>query len=178
MSQVIAGNCYDLLSILLCHPEQNYLDVVEALSEFSTSKHGVRHLRAFMSEMSGLSLSEIQELYSKTFDLSPLCSPALSVHLFGVESFKRSHLMVGLLDMYAKASYASSGESADHMSTVIGFLPYASLSEQKEITSFIVLPGLKKMAEFLGTRNNPFAHLLFGTCEIVEAEVRREAVHA
>ncbi|MCB1060155.1 MAG: hypothetical protein KDB65_07980 [Calditrichaeota bacterium] len=178
MSQSIVGNNFEHLAILLSHPQVNYLELAQALADSVDSKHATRHIRAFLKEIESFSITDIQELYSKTFDLNPVASPALSVHLFGVESFKRSHLMVGLLDMYRETSYVSTGESADHMSTVIGFLPCASVVDRKELSTYVVLPGLMKMAEFLASKNSPFAHLLKAACEIVETEAGKEAVYA
>ena len=86
--------------------------------------------------------------------------------------------MVGLLDMYRSASYVSTGESADHMSTVIGFLPCASPVDRKELSTYVILPGLTKMADFLASKNNHYAHLLRAACEIVETEAGKETAYA
>ena len=121
---------------------------------------------------------ELQELYTRTFDHNPMCSPALSVHLFGVESFKRSHLMVGLMDMYRIAEFTVTGESADHMSTVVRFLPLAENGAREEVAQFILLPGMAKIAEFLDSKSNPYSYLMKATISIVAAETGKEATYA
>jgi len=178
MSRFIVGNNFEQLAVLLSHPQVNYLELAQVLAETVESKHATRHIRSFLKEVEWLTITDLQELYSKTFDLNPVTSPALSVHLFGVESFKRSHLMVGLLDMYHKTGYVSTGESADHMSTVIGFLPCATRADRKEIAKHVIIPGLMKMADFLASKNNPFSHLLRAACEIVDTEAGKQAAYA
>lgn len=144
----------------LSYPLKNCADCAAEFGRFKLPRKPRKALEEFGNAMSSFPLSEQQELYTRTFDLSPLCSPALSVHLFGVESFKRSHLMVGLLDMYRAADFDVQGETADHMPTVTRFLPHASSSDRQEIIQYILVPALTKMYELLSSKQNPYAHLL------------------
>lgn len=166
------------LATLLSHPQTGYLSTLESAIGSSSSKKSVKALKLFRDQIAGQSTSELQELYTRTFDLNPLCSPALSVHLFGVESFKRSHLMVGLLDMYRVTEFPTAEETADHMSTVVRFLPFPANEERQEVAEFILLPGLTKIAEFLESKSNPFSHLVNAAILIVAAEIRKEATYA
>ncbi len=166
------------LAILLCHPQADYLSVLNNLINSGLSKKSAKYLCTFRDAIADLSPFELQELYTRTFDLNPMCSPALSVHLFGVESFKRSHLMVGLLDMYRIADYPVSGESADHMSTVVRFLPLAENDAREEVAQFIVLPGMAKIAEFLDSKSSPFSYLMKATISIIAAETGKEITYA
>jgi len=169
--------CRDV-AVLLSHPQSDYLETLDKIINSGLNRKAARSLRTFRDAIGGLSLFELQELYTRTFDLNPMCSPALSVHLFGVESFKRSHLMVGLLDMYRAADFPTTGESADHMSTVLRFLPFVSNEEREEVAQFIFLPGLAKIAEFLGTKSNPYSDLMKATISIVAVETGKEATYA
>lgn len=166
------------LAVLLSHPQNDYLTTLERSINTPANRSSNKSLRAFRDAISGLTVTELQELYSQTFDLNPMCSPALSVHLFGVESFKRSHLMVGLLDMYRAVEFQTTGESADHMSTVVRFIPFASREDRAEIVQYILVPGLTKMAEFLESKANPFASLIRATISIVSVETNKEVAHA
>ena len=168
----------DELATLLSYPDSNYHSMLQKAVESSSSRKSAKALRTFQESIANLSESELQEFYSSTFDLNPLCSPALSVHLFGVESFKRSHLMVGLLDMYRAADFQTVGETADHMSTVVRFLSHSSSEEREEIAQFILLPGLTKIAEFLESKSNSFSHLVKAAAMIVAAETGKEAKYA
>lgn len=176
-NQQFVHSCRDL-AVLLSHPQSDYRSVLDRVINSDLNMKSVKPLRAFRDEISELSAFELPELYTRTFDLNPMCSPALSVHLFGVESFKRSHLMVGLLDMYRVAEYPATGESADHMSTVVRFLPYAENAAREEVAQFILLPGMAKIAEFLVSKSNPFSFLIKATISIVAAETGKEATYA
>ncbi len=166
------------LATLLSHPGEDYLRELDRLIASGVSKGALRVLRSYRDSISNFPVVELQELYTRTFDLNPLCSPALSVHLFGVESFKRSHLMVGLLDMYRIAGFSTEGESADHMSTVIKFLPYAAADDRSEIVHYILLPGLSKIESFLASKSNPFSSLIRAAIMVVAAETGMEAAYA
>ena len=175
MNDIGAQDCYAELATLLSHPQDDYDATVDSLiGVFNTQKAG-KLLREFRAAMAGLSATERQELYARTFDLNPLCSPALSVHLFGIESFKRSHLMVGLLDMYRTAAFPCDGEAADHMSTLVRFLPWAAPDERDELMHYVLLPGLEKIAAFLATKANPFSLLIVAAQAVITATAGKEA---
>ncbi len=168
----------DDFAALLSHPQQDHQLLLDKVLGSISNRKCLKALRMYQKEIAGLTPEDLQDLYTRTFDLTPLCSPALSVHLFGVESFKRSHLMVGLLDMYRQGNYPAAGETADHMSTVLGFLSYTSPEERSEIARFILLPALKKMTEFLESKSNLYAYLLSATSALVVAETGKEATYA
>jgi len=170
-------SCRDV-AVLLSHPQIDYFEVLDRVVNSGLNKKATKSLRAFRDTIGVLSLFELQELYTRTFDLNPMCSPALSVHLFGVESFKRSHLMVGMLDMYRAVDFPTTGESADHMSTVMRFLPFVMDEEREEVAQFIFLPGLAKIAEFLDSKSNLYSDLMKATISIVAAETGKEATYA
>jgi len=176
-AQQFDQSCRDV-AVLLCHPQSDYLETLDKIINSDLNKKAARSLRSFRDAIGSLSLFELQELYTRTFDLNPMCSPALSVHLFGVESFKRSHLMVGLLDMYRTADFPTTGESADHMSTVVRFLPFAENDARQEVAQFILLPGMAKIAEFLDSKSNPFSYLMKAAISIVAVETGKEATYA
>lgn len=176
-TQAFERFCQDV-SVLLSHPHTNYMNTLDRIIDSGINKHALKPLRAYRGAISELSIYELQELYTRTFDLNPMCSPALSVHLFGVESFKRSHLMVGLLDIYRVADFPVTGESADHMSTIVSFLPFASNEERDEVSQFILLPGLTKIAEFLEPKESPFASLIKAVIKVIAVETGKEAAYA
>lgn len=174
ITQSLSQACQGFAS-LLCHPQSDYIDILNRVIDSGVNKKAVKSLQTYQDLIRGLSVCELQEMYSRTFDLNPICSPALSVHLFGVESFKRSHLMVGLLDMYRTAGFAVAGETADHMSTVMQFLPIAASDEREEIMQFILLPGLAKIAEFLESKSSPYSYLIQAAISVLRQEAGKEA---
>lgn len=147
-------------AVLLSYPKVECVVISTQLDSLPLPRSSRKSLRAFLEATRDMTLSEQQELYTRSFDLSPLCSPALSVHLFGVESFKRSHLMVGLLDTYREAGFDYQSEAADHMAIVTRFLPHAPAQERGEIIQFILIPALRKMVELLKSKQNAYASLL------------------
>ncbi len=176
-NQHLERTCRDL-ALILSYPESGYLSALDEMIQSNINRKARKSLQEFRHAIDGMNTHDLQDLYTRTFDLNPMCSPALSVHLFGVESFKRSHLMVGLLDMYREANFPSRGESADHMSTVIQFLPFAGKEERRDILMLILVPGLTKIADFLESKGNPFAHAIMAAIAVLNLETGKEATYA
>lgn len=86
--------------------------------------------------------------------------------------------MVGLLDMYRIADFTVTGESADHTSTVVRFLPFAENDAREEVAQFILLPGMAKIAEFLDSKVKSIFLLDEGDYLVVAAETGKEATYA
>lgn len=119
-------------------------------------------LDAFERAVARLSFQELQDLYTRTFELSPSCVPYLSVHLFGQESFRRARLMTGLEEAYGKAGFdrASEGnELPDHLGVVLRAAAVFSEEEWRELIEMAMARPLAKMAGALDPKN-PYRHLL------------------
>lgn len=119
-------------------------------------------LDLFERAVARLSFQEIEDLYTRTFDLSPSCVPFLSVHLFGQESFRRARLMTGLEEAYQKAGFdrtEGGNELPDHLGVVLRAAEVFSDDEWRELREMVLARPLAKMAGALGAKN-PYRHLL------------------
>lgn len=121
----------------------------------------------FERAVARLPLEQIEELYTRTFDLSPVCVPFLSVHLFGQESFRRARLMTGLEEAYRKAGFDRSdgdgSELPDHLGVVLRAAEVFSAEEWRELVDLAMARPLACMAGALeapGARKNPYRHLV------------------
>lgn len=119
-------------------------------------------LDAFERAAARLSFQELEDLYGRTFDLSPSCIPFLSVHLFGQESFRRARLMTGLEDAYQKAGFdrtEGGNELPDHLGVVLRAAEVFSEEEWRELVEMVLARPLAKMAGALDPKN-PYRHLV------------------
>jgi len=100
---------------------------------------------AFQSLVASLPAGQLEEVYTGTFDLDPVCYPYVGYHVFG-ETYKRSVFLVALKERYRAAGYEVDGELADHVSVL---LRYLAGSEDVEDTGVILreamLPALQRM---------------------------------
>jgi nitrate reductase assembly molybdenum cofactor insertion protein NarJ len=112
-------------------------------------------LRDFLREISLLSLGQQQSLYTDTFDLAPVCSPYLGVHLFDEESRDRARLMVGL-----RMNGVEGPELPDHVAEVLGFASRFNEEDWGDLVELVLLPALTRMEEILRPSANPYRHLI------------------
>ena len=106
-----------------------------------------------------MSTEHAQELYTRSFDLSPVCVPYVSVHLFGAESFKRSELMTGLIAAYERVGFDRGTELPDHIALVLQCAPRFDADEWDDLAVLVLTPALEKMREALSNANSPWRHV-------------------
>jgi nitrate reductase delta subunit len=149
------------LGELFLYPRQDYRHLVgaaRALCDAQCCVLTAQALVAFDNAVGELSLDELQDLYTRTFDLTPRCVPYLSVHLFGAESFDRGRLMTGLDDAYRRAGFDRGSELPDHLGLVLRFATAFDETEWDELVTLCLARPLALMLGELQEAGNPFRH--------------------
>jgi nitrate reductase delta subunit len=101
-------------------------------------------LRSFVADAP---LGDIQELYTRTFDLDATYHPYVGHHLFG-ESYKRSAFMVGLKERYKAYDFVVEGELPDHLAVMLRYLSLCEDDVQvAEIVRDAMVPALERMVK-------------------------------
>ena len=110
-----------------------------------------------------------EELYFRTFDLSPQVVPYASVHLFGEESFKRAELLAALAEQYARVGYSAGTELPDHLAVLLRAAPVLPAFDElaRECLLFVVA----KMRRDAEQARNPYAHALNGAFALLAASL-------
>jgi len=135
-------------------------------------------LGRFRAAITPLGRDALEELHARTFDIMPMCVPYLSVHLFGEESFKRSELMLGLLDAYARSGWKLQGELPDHVGVVLQFAPQFPPEEWEELVEWCLTGPVGRMAGILEKKDNPYGHLFRAVHSVLQRTCGKEAIHA
>ncbi len=126
-------------------------------------------IQLFHERTRRLGTEELQELYTRTFDLNPACSPELGWHLFG-ERYERGLFMVKLRRLMRRAELPETGELPDHLAGVLELLPRMPAEEAAELAAACVLPALAKMRrELEDGGDHPYLPLLDLAARLVEA---------
>jgi nitrate reductase molybdenum cofactor assembly chaperone NarJ/NarW len=115
-------------------------------------------INQFQTFVNSTSISHLEEIYTSTFDVNPVCFPYPGFHLFG-ENFNRADFLVKLQQKYQEHGFnAPPNELADHLSVMLEFLstlePDAVLAQ--ELIEDCLLPALEKMNEGFKAEN-PYA---------------------
>ncbi len=141
---------YELYAELLDYPQPDLARTAERAG-----------LDDFAAWAAGVDPRELEEVYTRTFDLSAPCCLELGWHLFG-ETYKRGEFLVRMT-VAGRAHGVSPGtELPDHLSVVLRLL--ARLGEDEDPRGLVeeaILPALEKMiASVTGTGENPYRALL------------------
>ena len=125
-------------------------------------------IRQFADSTSGLSLEELQELYTRTFDINPLCALEVGWHLFG-ERYERGTFIVKMRQTLREYSLPESAELPDHLTHVLEALGEMNSDDAREFAHLFVLPALEKMLAAYDGKENVYANVLDG--------IRREVIN-
>lgn len=152
---------FDALAFLFRYPEGAYeLRVGEAFKAmFCGAPDAGTLLMRLQEEIAPLTPDQIEELYTITFDLSPVVSLEIGWHLFG-EAYERGRLLATLRAQLVKAGLDEGGELPDHLGNVLRLIPRLPDDEPAKFSRAYVLPALDKMLKPLENGENPFRHLL------------------
>jgi nitrate reductase molybdenum cofactor assembly chaperone NarJ/NarW len=117
-------------------------------------------MKSFASYSEMNPLEHLQEVYTRTFDLQPSCSPYIGYQLFG-EGHRRGYCLARLKERYRECSFSFANELPDHVAVMLRFLALVSDEEEsKELVEFCFTPALGKMIESLASDRNPYAQVL------------------
>lgn len=114
---------------------------------------------AFLQGLRPLSQGELEELYTRTLDLSPEFAPYLGFQMWG-DSYKRGSFMSQLSKAMLENEINRDGELPDHLVPVLRYLE--QVPEPVPELAQILEPALDKMVHKLQQEDpaNPYLHLL------------------
>lgn len=156
-----APGIYSLLGRVLTYPDPDYRGWVEQCRArlATTDPEAARRIERFSDETRGLVLVRLQELYTQTFDLNPVCSLEVGWQLYG-EEYTRGSFLVTVRQQMRRHGVPESVELPDHLTNV---LPLLDALEENEVRAFsltYLIPALKKMLPAFEGKNCPYAHIL------------------
>jgi nitrate reductase delta subunit len=145
------------------------MDFAEVLSYPSseTSKHAANcsslledseasHLmNSFSSYLGSHSLGRVSEVYTRTFDLQPSCSPYVGDHLFG-DGYRRGEFLVRLKERCAECGIDFGNELPDHISVILRLLAHVEGTEAVDLIDLCLSPALGRMLGSLNDDRNPY----------------------
>ena len=178
------GILFDLFADLLAYPTSAILQQAEeCLSQLQESHPDtVRAMEKFLHGLGQHTLERMQELYTTTFDMQPVCYPYLGYQLFG-ESYKRGAFMAQLNEAYHTMGYSAVQELPDHISIVLRFIGLDSTNRQGDFCQALlevgVIPALEKMLKVFGEQSkNPYFGLLSALHLFLVHSPEKELSHA
>jgi len=159
---------YNVLVALLTYPEADYPQRIEASVQVAPEPCR-EQLEAFAARMQGLRTDQLQELFTQTFDLNPMCSLELGWHLFG-ENYERGLLLVRVRQELRRHGLEESTELPDHLTHVLRLVERMEHETAADFVAACVLPALEKMLQALRDKENPFENVLLAVRNLLHSQ--------
>lgn len=152
---------YQVFSDLLSYPGADLPDTARRGAQAARFAPQAAEALASFAELARESGAEsMQELYTATFDLQPLCAPYVGYHLLG-EDARRGRFLMKLQEIYRKNGIVQRPEMADHLGHVLHFIAAApECAERAALVSDGLRPALDKMVAAFAEGDNPYGRLI------------------
>ncbi|MBT3321292.1 MAG: nitrate reductase [Anaerolineae bacterium] len=148
-----------LMAEALRYPHPGQIDALYTKVSRLNGQLGNKYFADFLAKIEELSLSESEELFTRTLDLSPLAAPYVGYQMWG-ESYKRGEFMAALNHELKAHEIDLEGELPDHLRPILQYLSVSSepLPELLEVLE----KSIKSMHNSLkkSEKDNPYL-LLF-----------------
>jgi len=172
---------FETLSKLLRYPHGEYQADAERCHTLlaGSEPEAGSLISAFCEAIRPLSLERLQELFTQTFDLNPVCSLEVGWQLYG-EEYARGSFLVAMRRLLRDHGVEKSCELTDHLTHVLPLLDRLETGERQQFIERHLSPALAKMLAAFENKATPFRNVL-AAVELVARATQRdhlpEAVH-
>jgi nitrate reductase delta subunit len=130
----------------------------------------------FCRKVGNLSVAELQEFYTRTFDLNPVCALEIGYHVFG-ENYKRGVLLAKLRETESPYGLGQDHQLPDYLPVLLRLLVRLEDVELRSaLISEFMIPAVEKMVEALSRTQNPYADLMKVLSRALDLDVRQTSV--
>ncbi|MFT7618774.1 MAG: nitrate reductase delta subunit [Planctomycetota bacterium] len=154
-------HAFNGLAVLLEYPEGEFssrLDQIEAcLSEFDESS--TEKLSAYFAAARELDIYALEELYTRTFDINPVCSLEVGWQIFG-ETYDRGGFLIKVSKALASHGVPPSKELGDHLPQMLRLFGQANDDTRRDLAIGFLIPAITKMLEGFSDNDGPYFSLL------------------
>lgn len=123
-------------------------------------------LTLFCDAMADLDDSELEELYTRTFDLNPVCALEVGWHIYG-EQYRRGRFLVQARDLLTRAGIDEQGELPDHLISLLPAVARLDADDSARFAGTYLVPAVDKMLQGFAGRDNPYAQVLIAVRRVL-----------
>lgn len=157
------------LSDLMTYPTGAFQASVERASKAlkSLSPGAAGELKTLAEEVSELDEGALQELYTRTFDINPVCCLEIGWHLFG-ECYDRGGFLVEMRELMRRHGVEETPELPDHLANVVALLARMPHGEADRLAGIRAAPAVRKMLSGFDGKETPLRRLVAATLALLE----------
>lgn len=122
-------------------------------------------LEAFALHVSMAPLGELEETYTRVFDLNPSATLEIGWHLFG-ETYKRGSLLANLREANRTHGVDEGNSLPDFLPTLLRLLPRLEAESGRGLVADCILPALAKIRPKVDDGATPY-HLILESLELL-----------
>jgi nitrate reductase assembly molybdenum cofactor insertion protein NarJ len=145
---------YTKLIPMLSYPNVDTISAVKRMEN-----HGSKSLKTYLDFIADTSLSDLQEKFTQTFDMSPTTSLDLGWHLYG-EAYERGAFMLKIRELLRMQGIEETSELPDHLTHVLAAMDGLSNVDCADFVHKYVQPALIKIMDGFKDSNNPYQHAI------------------
>ena len=166
---------FESLADILEYPTDDWNLRFEKCKELSlsTDQSASDYFSSFCLDIHEMSLLEMQEMYTRTFDLSPVCALEVGYHLFG-EDYKRGQFLANLRETENPYDLGQEHQLPDYLPVLLRLLGQLEDDELRaSLIGYCLIPGLKKMNEAFDKKKNPYGNAIKFLAETLKQIARQ-----
>jgi len=160
---------FDLLAHLLSYPGADYAFAARTCQQvlYDEFPEQAGQLDRFASYVQGARLEELEESFTRTFDLNPVCCLEVGWQLYG-EDYHRGRFMVSMRQQLRAHGVPESIELPDHLANLLPLVGRMQPAEAGPLCAASILPALEKMQAGLKGHDNPYEEVLLAVRRLIE----------
>ena len=149
------------LSRLLNYPDEHTVQTAEFLfvllqGEIPEASQAAADFGAFAEQHE---LWEVEEAFTRTFDVNPTCALEVGWHLFG-EEYARGTFLVRMREELRKYQLPESTELPDHIAHVLAVVAAMPDDKAARFVRACVQPAVEKMNHALEGKDSPYRYVI------------------
>lgn len=159
---------YDCLSDLLAYPAEAINErsarCVRLLTE--SDSPALPSMKKFSEYVEGSGVDQLQELYTRTFEINPVTALEVGWHIYG-ERYERGEFLVKMRQMLRDLDLEESSELPDHLTQTLKALGRLGNDDAKIFAGRYILPAIDKMISGFEGKESAYANVIKGIrCEL------------
>ncbi len=172
---------FEAVSFLLHYPSDSYRERLDQCVSvlIEQEPQAALCIGRFSARTEGLTVEALQELFTQTFDLDPVCSLEVGWQLYG-EEYARGNFLVAMRSLLREHGIKESGELPDHLVHLLPLLDRLEGPDKNEVIGQYITPALAKMLKPFEGKKNPYEEVL-RAMELLLEDIRQpqpsEVVH-
>ncbi|MBK9144043.1 MAG: molecular chaperone TorD family protein [Candidatus Melainabacteria bacterium] len=174
------GKAMCSLAALLEYPGESFFEDAERVAVIlqENRPRAAASIRKFLANTGEKNpkdpVSEMEELFTRTFDIAPIVCPYITAHIYGDENFDRGRLMSALSSKFLERGFAPGAELPDHIAVLLRFAPYLDEEELTELSELCLRQPIAAMTDSLRDAGSPYLYVFEALQTTIEGVGRHD----